>query len=388
MQARWGYSTNIQSWELLNEGDPDNSRHYWLAESFGKYLKQFANNHLITTSFWSGFPKDQFWSNSSYPDIDYTDIHAYIPTTVNGVIGGTTSTEYLDPASANLDLGYLIGAKGLFGANKPTVRGETGFIIGNDTNNMASFTSSGKSDTAGIWLHKFIWGMINLFGVYEPSLWYTQQIYGSGFDHRNEFGNYYQFIKDIPLNNGRYQDSSASASSINLRVWGQKDTVNKRAHLWIDNINHTWKNVLDNVAIPPVSSAQITVPNMPTGIYPILCYNNYDKSTIKTESVTVSSSNNLVLNLPQSLSTDIAVKIGDYSIVSASPSPSSSPSPSTTLLPGDIDNNGKVDIYDYNYLLTDFGVTSGIGLRSDINKNGKVDIFDYNVVLTNFGKKL
>lgn len=57
---------------------------------------------------------------------------------------------------------------------------------------------------------------------------------------------------------------------------------------------------------------------------------------------------------------------------------------STPAKPGDIDRNNKVDIFDYNILLTDFGKTGN--LPADIDKNGKVDIFDFNILLTNFGK--
>ena len=53
--------------------------------------------------------------------------------------------------------------------------------------------------------------------------------------------------------------------------------------------------------------------------------------------------------------------------------------------PGDIDNNGKVDIFDYNSLLTDFGKVQP-NLPTDLDKDGKVGIFDYNILLTNFGK--
>ncbi len=75
------------------------------------------------------------------------------------------------------------------------------------------------------------------------------------------------------------------------------------------------------------------------------------------------------------------------SVGTATPTPTlSSPTPSP--LPGDIDGNNKVDIFDYNLLLTDFGSTSGVGLRSDINNSGKVDIFDYNLLLINFGKHI
>ncbi len=60
--------------------------------------------------------------------------------------------------------------------------------------------------------------------------------------------------------------------------------------------------------------------------------------------------------------------------------------PSPNPLPGDINSSGKVDILDYNLLITDYGATAGTGLRSDLNKSGKVDIFDYNLLITNYGK--
>ncbi len=73
------------------------------------------------------------------------------------------------------------------------------------------------------------------------------------------------------------------------------------------------------------------------------------------------------------------------------PTPSSpisapvSPSPIASIKPGDVDGNGKVDIFDYNILLTNFGKT-GAAIQGDLNASGKVDIFDYNILLTNFGK--
>lgn len=63
------------------------------------------------------------------------------------------------------------------------------------------------------------------------------------------------------------------------------------------------------------------------------------------------------------------------------------PFPTSILLPGDLNHDGKVDIQDYNQLVTDFGKTGSPGfLAADINKDGKVDIFDYNILVSNFGK--
>lgn len=52
---------------------------------------------------------------------------------------------------------------------------------------------------------------------------------------------------------------------------------------------------------------------------------------------------------------------------------------------GDLNSDGKVDIFDYNLLIGNFGKT-GSNLAGDIDKNGKVDIFDYNELVGNFGK--
>lgn len=37
VQARWGYSPSVHSWELVNEGDPASVPHYEMADEFGKY---------------------------------------------------------------------------------------------------------------------------------------------------------------------------------------------------------------------------------------------------------------------------------------------------------------------------------------------------------------
>lgn len=40
---------------------------------------------------------------------------------------------------------------------------------------------------------------------------------------------------------------------------------------------------------------------------------------------------------------------------------------------------------DYNVLIADFGKTGASGwIPADIIKNGKVDLFDYNILVTNF----
>jgi len=59
----------------------------------------------------------------------------------------------------------------------------------------------------------------------------------------------------------------------------------------------------------------------------------------------------------------------------------------SSVKPGDLNGDGKVDIFDYNLLVANFGKTGAAGFSpADIDKNGKVDLFDYNQLVANFGK--
>jgi hypothetical protein len=128
----------------------------------------------------------------------------------------------------------------------------------------------------------------------------------------NHYGAYYAFLKDLPLNNGSYQDARAVVSNSVLRAWGQKDLVNDRAHLWLQNSRHTWKNVVDAVAMPPVS-ATVTMTGFKAGhAYKIDWWNTYQadpaQAVISTQTITAGTDGSLTLSV-QDLATDVAVKV-------------------------------------------------------------------------------
>jgi hypothetical protein len=58
---------------------------------------------------------------------------------------------------------------------------------------------------------------------------------------------------------------------------------------------------------------------------------------------------------------------------------------SSISIPGDINKDGVVNIFDYNILLQNFGATN-CGNVADLNGDCVVNIFDYNVLLQNFGR--
>ncbi len=225
-QARWGWSTKIQSWELCNEADPWSGRHYAQANEFAGYMHQFGNKHPATTSFWSDWPRSQFWGNASYPNLDYGDFHRY-ETSIGDVASNTNywSTRY--------------GAYCAEGVGKPIVRGETGF---NEDVNL---------DTDKIWMHNFIWGTINRGGMYEQ-YWCENDEFNQGLDPRVHFRPFKDFMNGIPLNKGGYSGIVATCAA-GLRAYGQTNAELGKSHVWIQNTAHTFRNIVDGNPIPAVS---------------------------------------------------------------------------------------------------------------------------------------
>jgi len=312
LQARWGYSPNIFAFEAVNEAAPGYTNHYGQVDEMAKDLHcrvfgvavlpydgekcaiKHPNAHMVSTSFWYGFESGLFVSNK-YPNVDYADIHQYIPK-------DTDLVHFKDTALATYDLGLAYGALES-GSGKPIIRGETGLINQEaNTDSMADVSA----DTQGVWLHNLIWGGINPTGLIE-NYWYAKdQIYKT-VDLRYHFKNYYNFIKDIPLNNGHYVDAAVVVNPANpkLRVWGQKDLTNQKVHLWIANTDHVWTNT--GTISPTSGTIKITGLQANTS-FNIQWWNTYTGQVTSTEVKSTNANGALILDIVD-LTTDIAVKI-------------------------------------------------------------------------------
>lgn len=303
VQARWGYSPNIHSWELLNEGDPADLHHYILADEFGKYMHRWgANSHLVSTSFWHSFPKEQFWANPSAANVDFADIHLYMD---------ETDPLFGDTAQMTQSLSLQIGALRPGGAGKPVIRGEAGL------RSMARGEAHPLllRDLGGVWLHNYLWAQLNPGGLIESYWWVEPHILYRRqnevvYDHRSQFGNYYRFIKDLPLNNGFYRDAAASTSNTRVLAIGQKDLQNRRAHLWIRNADHTWNKVIEGAAIEPVSGSIRIAGFQPGEAYRVEWWDTWAVSepVRRSESIYADVDGNIHM-VVSNLLTDLAVKI-------------------------------------------------------------------------------
>ncbi|MCB0134418.1 MAG: hypothetical protein KDD75_04835, partial [Caldilineaceae bacterium] len=188
------------------------------------------------------------------------------------------------------------------GFGKPVVWGELG-IDGTATTDEEDPRLA--EDVAGVWLHKLTWARLGPGGVY-PLYWYTDNIFAHAL--HPIFGAWRRFMEDIPLTNGRYEDAAATVTNPDLRVLGQKDVAGGRAHLWIDNRNHTWRAVVDDAVTPPVSGTVTVAMGRSHAWYRVEWFDTVDGLPTTTETVIADSRGFVVLSL-MDLATDIAVKL-------------------------------------------------------------------------------
>jgi hypothetical protein len=194
-----------------------------------------------------------------------------------------------------------------------------------------------SADTQGIWLHNLLWGSINPTGLID-NWWYARdQIYKT-VDLRSQYKYYYTFIKDVPLNNGKYVDAAATTSNAKIRAWGQKDLTNQKAHLWIANSDHVWTNT---GTITPINGT-VTVSGLAANAtFNVEWWNTYTGTPSTLQTLSTNASGQLILTV-SNLSTDVAVKISRQTSSSGS-TPTVTPtrttvptgvvSPTTTLTP-------------------------------------------------------
>jgi len=154
---------------------------------------------------------------------------------------------------------------------------------------------------------------------------------------------YERFMAWEPVSNGRYQEIGTDLSADQqivltttaglLRAWGVRDASAGRVLLWIDNANHTWRNVVDGAAIP-LASGDLAIQGLPQGAYTAEWWNTTTGTVIGSESYTVGEDGRLVLTI-SNLATDVALKLVRSADSPATPTamPSNTPLPTNTPYP-------------------------------------------------------
>ncbi|MFA9401868.1 MAG: hypothetical protein ACERKY_02255 [Anaerolineales bacterium] len=246
---------------------------------------------------------------------------------VSKVIGEFITTRMdEDAAWYNRAYGEVYGGGSVVGARMPLVRGETSL----DSESVQDWDRDLLQDTEGVWLHNNVWGQINPGAMYDLFWWATEtipeSIYGNFLSYRN-------FMEGIPLSNGHYYDVDASTTNPKLRAWGQRDDVNGAMHLWVQNMEHTWKNVVDNHPNSSVDGT-IIIPNIPDGDYEAQWWRtSSNPSPIFLTQTLTASDGALEIVLPITVSDDVAVKVIRIGGAAPTPTLTSTPTASATVSP-------------------------------------------------------
>jgi len=236
--ARWGYSTAIHSWEAVNEADPNNISHWQnVQENLAKYTKTISGDPIMaTTSFWCCSFKDAFpfFNNTQnkYPDIDYIDLHEYS--------GGpnTTSISYTyDLAEWIKQVGEVAYTKK---ANKPLIWAEYGLSSQSEWWNPLNDPKI-TSANPGTWYHNALWAQLTRGAAFATGYWFdTEHIRKITNGKASITKPFYNYVKDIDLNSGGFDDSQTTSTNPKIRIYGQKKADGTKAYLWIQNADHTW----------------------------------------------------------------------------------------------------------------------------------------------------
>jgi hypothetical protein len=268
--ARWGYSPALHSLELGNENDLSTAAYdagFWL----GQYVYDHAPRKvLMTNSFWGWFVQG-YWQDATRGWLmDYADKHWYADRT--GASGGELISALVNDSAGNVRQTWARFRQYAqqFSYTKPIVRGEAGVAVSGTQPQDPDIAR----DTQGTYYHKQLWAEVGTLSHQHGGEWYP------GVLQRNNlwgmYAAYERYMSGEPVSNGHYDeigtDLTGSAQITltqgvgNLRAWGVRDASTGKVLLWIDNANHTWRNVVDGVPITPTTGS-LVLQRLPQGTY-------------------------------------------------------------------------------------------------------------------------
>jgi uncharacterized repeat protein (TIGR01451 family) len=184
---------------------------------------------------------------------------------------------------------------------KPVVRGEAGLTL---PGTIQEPDPDLKKDKDGVWLHNYLFAQVSPGGLTDI-YWFVSEIVSNNL--YPVFKRFRNFMTGIPLSNGYYIDVAATVSNPNLRVLGQKDARGTSAHFWVQNREHTWKNVVRGRDISP-QSGDITISGLRPGLFAVEEWDTYGGQKKSSRHITVSAAGELTIQVDR-LSSDVAFRL-------------------------------------------------------------------------------
>ena len=314
--ARWGYATNILSWELFNEvnklyyEDEDNMDdiEFWHQIMYQYITVELGDKHLVSTSFTDKVPSV---IGIICDDMDFSQAHSYKD------VEPPSTTKFnkksFEKADSFLDYFQEI----------PYLFGETGFF---------SHTSSGwENDPHGYQNHCMNFASLFTGAVGATAYWWWRDAYS------HNYAQHYKPVSEFASNLELFHDSYSytyvvqepdpqvdqmthltymvSENNEFVAGWGQDDDFEFNS-LLLDN-NTLYLNTFLNVNPdnPPdyFENRNITIDGLKEGLYSLKWFNTEDGTEIKGVSSVVSvEQGENIITIP---SEDYDTPYGDFSFI-------------------------------------------------------------------------
>jgi parallel beta-helix repeat protein len=228
-------------------------------------------------------------------------------------------------------------------------------------------------------------------------LWSNSSFSGSNTIERNKIVNCDRGIgiwkgtgNNVIRNNMITHDGSGIFPDVGIDI---QDTPNTKVYnntVWIDPnkgyyaaIEFRGALTAGTLAVNNLANKQIAVFNGATG--------TFQKNVINSQSswfINVANDLHLAFSVPSVVGQGMSVEglIDDFDGQARTGGIDIGADQYIANIPGDINKDGIVNIFDYNIFLQHFGVTEDCQSSADLNGDCAVNIFDYNILLQNFGR--
>jgi hypothetical protein len=292
--ARWAYSPNVAAWELWNEIDDVDPAVRdpaiivpWTGEMCA-YLKSIDPWQHMTTNSLGGPPRGGWADMWRLKEVDFAQRHGYY--------SPRPGTEGSNPDMAGNVLQWL-DAVSDFG--KPYMMAEFG--LQRDRMDIRALCDR---DQEGVNLHNGIWAAIAHGAAGTAQLWW----WGQYVDPKNLYFHYRavaNFVKDIPWTTAGFEKADVVSSDEGLRAVGLHG--NPVSILWLHNKAHIWWNVINEVTIPPVERAEVTLSGCAPGPRRVEYWDTWDGRIAEVRTIE-SAGGKLRIPVPP-VQRDIAIKV-------------------------------------------------------------------------------
>ena len=289
--ARWGYSTNIFSWEFWNEIEsvgPQQGTFAWMREMTAYLRSVDPWNHLIKSSAhhtWS----PEFWGHDNG---DLNDVHPYF-----GWAG--------EEGPKNLGAFLPEFSSGVYSTGRPFIVAETG--IAREV--MTKYGRAGEladKDTTCFHIHEALWGGLFAGAVGSGMVWWWDE-------HTDLHNGYFRFqaianfVQDVQFNHENFvRGTTAAASTDELRFF---ELTGRRSRLlWLRHRDLSWYALaVEKTVLKPIAPATLTISAVQPGIYRIEFWSPEQGKLLKTTEIAAQNAS-LEIPLPE-IQTELALKI-------------------------------------------------------------------------------